>query len=134
MRTIHCKLFLCCLLMVTLPFATHSLMARKFIIQKNDGIPVQLDPVITVPEGAPRTPTYNPFWAQYSFNTVSLGSLDNYYGVVSVSLVSTAGDFFFCAFDTNNGSVNIPISGLSGDYTLIVVISDRLSFQGEFEL
>lgn len=134
MRTIHCKLFLCCLLMVTLPFATHSLMARKFIIQKNDGIPVQLDPVITVPEGAPRTPTYNPFWAQYSFNTVSLGSLDNYYGVVSVFLISTAGDYFSCAFDTNNGSVNIPISGLNGDYTLIVVISDRLSFQGEFEL
>jgi len=52
MRTIHCKLFFCCLLMAMLPFATHSLMARKFIIQKNDGIPVQLDPVITVPEGA----------------------------------------------------------------------------------
>lgn len=76
----------------------------------------------------------NPFWAQYSSNTVSLGSLDNYYGVVSVSLVSTAGDFFSCAFDTNNGSVNIPISGLCGNYTLTVVVSDRLSFQGEFEL
>ena len=56
------------------------------------------------------------------------------YGVVSVTLVSTAGDYYATYFDTEDGLILIPISGITGHYTLTLVTEGGLVFEGEFEI
>lgn len=55
-------------------------------------------------------------------------------GSVSVNLVSTAGDYYTVAFDTEEGSLDIPISGNSGDYTLLLTTQSGIQFIGEFTI
>ncbi len=48
------------------------------------------------------------------------------------SMRNTAGDFFQTVFDTEEGSILIPISGNPGNYTLMLVMASGLVFEGEF--
>lgn len=86
-----------------------------------------------IPVGAPRTPVSNPFYATQEASYILLGSYSDY-GVVSVSVISTAGDYFFTDFDTEGGTIILPISGLSGHYTLTIVCAGGIVFGGEFDL
>lgn len=83
--------------------------------------------------GAPRSPAYNPFFAYEDGTCVTLGSMSPY-GVVSVTLVSTAGDYYQTFFDTEDLQIVIPISGSTGHYTLTLVTERGLVFEGEFEI
>ena len=56
------------------------------------------------------------------------------YGVVSVTLVSTAGDYYQTFFDTEDVQLVVPISGETGHYTLTLVTERGLVFKGEFDL
>lgn len=85
------------------------------------------------PQGAPRTTVPNPFFATQETNFVLLGSLFEY-GVVSVTLISTAGDYYQTVFDTEEGHVIIPISGDAGHYSLTLVTERGLVFEGDFDL
>lgn len=53
-------------------------------------------------------------------------------GDVAVTLASTAGDWYQTVFDTLDGTILIPVSGDSGDYTLTLVSSDGTTYVGEF--
>ena len=75
-----------------------------------------------------------PFTAWLDGTDVELYSADATYGTVGVYLFSTAGDLVSTCFDTATGSITIPISGLSGSYTIIITTSDGLVFEGQFVL
>lgn len=81
----------------------------------------------------PRTPVVNPFFASIEDTYVLLGSTSPY-GVVSVTLVSTAGDNYTTDFDTEDWTINIPVSGNSGHYTLTLVAESGAVFVGEFDM
>lgn len=85
------------------------------------------------PQGAPRTTVPNPFFATQETRFVLLGSQFEY-GVVAVTLISTAGDYFTTDFDTEDGQIIIPISGMSGHYTLTIVCAGGIVFGGEFDI
>ena len=82
--------------------------------------------------GAPRS-TFNPFFAYEDGTCVTLGSVSPG-GNVSVTLVSTAGDYYQTIFDTEDMQIVIPISGGMGHYTLRLVTERDLVFEGEFEI
>ena len=84
--------------------------------------------------GLPRSQAHNPFTAFLDGTDVELYSADATYGTVGVYLFSTAGDLVSTYFDTTTGSITIPISGLSGSYTIIITTSDGLVFEGAFSL
>ena len=86
-----------------------------------------------IPVGAPRTPVINPFYATQEATYVLLGSYSDY-GVVSVSVISTAGDYYITDFNTEDGTIVLPISGLSGHYTLTIVCAGGIVFGGEFDI
>lgn len=92
-------------------------------------------PIIIITDPDPnevRGPSYNPFTAFLDDTDVVLYSADAIYGTVGVYLFSTAGDLVSTYFDTATGSITIPISGLSGSYTIIITTSDGLVFEGQF--
>lgn len=89
-------------------------------------------PITSTGHGS-RTPVYNPFFAYEDGTCVTLGSMSSY-GVVSVTLVSTAGDCYQTFFDTEDLQLVIPISGSTGHYTLTLVTEGGLVFEGEFEV
>ena len=83
--------------------------------------------------GGPRSTV--PFVAEYNelWNMVVLSSLQTC-GNVSVTLESTAGDWYQTVFDTQTGSILIPVSGDTGHYTLTLQTSDGTVYQGEFDI
>lgn len=85
------------------------------------------------PIGEPRGPVFNPFTAYLQGYNVVL-NCSVYYGDVVVVLVSTAGDYYTTVFDTSDGSTVIPISNLSGDYTLCLTDASGMQFIGEFNV
>lgn len=85
------------------------------------------------PEGNPRGPVFNPFTA-YRINTTVVLASDTSYGLVNVTLISTAGDYYTTVFDTEDGFIVIPISGNPGDYTLLLADSNGKAFVGYFEI
>lgn len=95
--------------------------------------------IIIVPRpdtpGAPRTPVVNPFIAELMDGSTSvlLGATDAI-GTVSVQITSTAGDNYSTYFDTSDGSILLPISGITGYYTLTIVTPDGTRFVGEFTI
>jgi len=93
---------------------------------------ITIEPSNNDPLGAPRS-TFNPFFAYEDGTCVTLGSMSPY-GVVSVTLVSTAGDYYQTFFDTEDLQIVIPISGETGHYTLMLVTERDLVFEGEFEI
>lgn len=98
-----------------------------------DGEAIEVNPVFPEVSGIPRGPIFNPFTAYRLNNTVVLES-DTSYGLVNVTLVSTAGDYYTTIFDTEDGSVLIPISGNSGSYSLMIADSSGAQFIGTFAI
>jgi len=85
------------------------------------------------PADAPRTPVFNPFFAELMNGYVLLGS-SNPYGTASVNVTSTAGDNYSTFFDTSDGAILLPISGNIGSYTLTISTPDGTHFVGEFTI
>ena len=98
-----------------------------------DGEKIVISPVDTNASGIPRGPVFNPFTAYRLNNTVVLES-DTSYGTVNVVLVSTAGDYYTTVFDTDNGSILIPVGGNSGDYSLLITDLSGTQFIGTFTI
>ena len=98
-----------------------------------DGLTIIIHRVDDESPDAPRSGS--PFIAQYhnNWNAVQLASQDNV-GNVTVTLTSTAGDWYQTVFDTSDGSILVPASGNSGHYTLTLVTSSGVTYIGEFEL
>ena len=96
-----------------------------------DGETIVISPVDTNAPGIPRGPIFNPFTAYRLNNTVVLES-DTSYGLVDVTLVSTAGDYYSTVFDTEDGFVLIPVSGYFGDYSLLITDLSGAQFVGYF--
>ena len=102
-------------------------------VQGDDPTLIVILPPTTSPEGAPRSPVFNPFTAYLNGNAVVL-NCSAPYGNVAVTLVSTAGDNYTTVFDTEDSSILIPVSGLSGHYTLLLTTASGSQFIGEFEM
>ncbi len=85
------------------------------------------------PIGAPRSPVFNPFTAYLNGDAVVLNCSTSF-GNVAVTLVSTAGDYYTTVFDTEDSTIIIPVSGLSGHYTLLLTTASGSQFIGEFEM
>ena len=100
-------------------------------LSKKDGNQISIRNVSDDLPGAPRSIV--PFEAEYNdvFNCVVLTCITPC-GDVAVTLTSTAGDWYQTVFDTLDGSILIPTSGDSGDYTLTLVTSDSTTYVGEF--
>ena len=107
--------------------------AMGFSQKANDGEGIVLEPRDPDPIGTPRGPVFNPFTAYLQGNYVILNSSASY-GDVDVTLMSTAGDYYTTVFDTSDASIIIPISGLAGDYTLMLIDPLGVQFVGEFNL
>lgn len=74
-------------------------------ISSPDGdCPIIVQPFESETPGNPRGPVFNPFTAHRLNNTVVLES-DTSYGLVNVTLVSTAGDYITTLFDTDDVSI-----------------------------
>lgn len=121
-----------CVLNLLLPSALLSKSFQGASIKGDDPEIIVLQPDMTIPD-APRGPVFNPFTAFLQGNSVILNCSVSY-GDVDVELISTAGDHYTTVFDTANGSVLIPLSGFTGDYTLSLVDSAGVRFVGEFEI
>lgn len=85
------------------------------------------------PGGAPRGPAFNPFTAYRQGNTVVLNCSVEY-GVFEITLLSTAGDNITTVFHTENESMVIPVSGLPGDYFLLLTGESGYRFSGAFAI
>ncbi|MBQ6954111.1 MAG: DUF3244 domain-containing protein [Bacteroidales bacterium] len=94
---------------------------------------IVIEPGDDTPPDDPRGPVFNPFTAYRMNNTVVLES-DTSYGQVSITLVSTVGDYITTVFDTADSSILIPISGNAGNYTLLLTDSTGAQFIGTFEI
>lgn len=106
---------------------------KAMTIHDDEGTRILIRQIPPVSSNAPRLPIYNPFFAELVNGIVLLGSY-SYYGVVDVTLTSTAGDDYSTVFDTADGTIVIPISGSPGEYTLLITTASGLEFIGEFVL
>ena len=99
----------------------------------NDGHTIILLPRNTELPDGPRTGV--PFFAEYNetLSAVMLGCNDSI-GDVTVTLESTAGDWYQTVFDTSDGAILIPASGDTGHYTLTIETADHTVYEGEFYL
>ena len=125
-------LFFLSILMIAL--LGSSSFARTSFVPNSDGdghIIIILNP--DDPIGAPRSPAFNPFTAYLNGDVVVLNCSASY-GNVAVTLVSTAGDNYTTVFDTEDVSIIIPVSGLSGHYTLLLTTASGSQFIGEFDI
>ena len=97
-------------------------------------IPIKIYPKpIQVPT-QPRTPAYNPFYAELTQLGVMLVA-DSDWGEASVTLSSLEGDYYQTTFDMADGAILLPVNGNDGDsYTLTISIESGLDFEGEFVL
>ena len=79
--------------------------------------------------------TESPFFAEYNetLSAVMLGCNDSI-GDVTVTLESTAGDWYQTVFDTSDGAILVPTSGLTGHYVLTIETADHTVYEGEFYL
>lgn len=98
------------------------------------GRTIILYPIPDAP-GAPRTPVFNPFFAELidGFTSVLLRANDNV-GTVCILITSTAGDNYSTYFDSSDGTILLPISGNTGHYTMTITVSGGTQFVGEFTL
>lgn len=112
-------------------FATHH--DTGTLIEDGTLVPILLQNPDALPGGAPRTAV--PFFAEYfdTLSAVMLGSSESI-GDVTVRLTSTAGDWYQTEFDTSDGAILVPASGLSGHYVLTIETSDHTVYEGEFYL
>lgn len=85
------------------------------------------------PGGRPRSVEETQFFAIAADTFVQLYSVSSV-GEVDVLLVSTAGDYYLTEFDTQDGSIILPISGDTGTYTINVTTPDGQEYEGEFEI
>lgn len=80
----------------------------------------------------PRTPAYNPFYAELTDLGVLLLA-DSNWGEATVTLSSLEGDYYQTIFDMADGSILLPVNGDSGDsYTITIILESGLEFEGEF--
>lgn len=112
-------------------FATHH--DTGTLVEDGTLVPILLQKPDALPGGAPRTAV--PFFAEYydTLSAVMLGSSESI-GDVTVRLTSTAGDWYQTVFDTSDGAVLVPASGLSGHYVLTIETADHTVYEGEFYL
>ncbi len=86
------------------------------------------------PPERPRTPAYNPFYAELTQLGVLLVA-DSDWGEASVTLSSLEGDYYQTTFDMADGTILLPVNGNDGDsYTLTISIENGLEFEGDFVL
>ena len=98
------------------------------------------DPVLIPVIKLPETPDQNLGRGQVQLFVAEYDDLLNYVilcctescGNVTVTLTSTAGDWYQTVFDTSDGILYIPVSGDSGYYSLCITTSDGDHFFGEF--
>ena len=120
---------------------TSMAMPKAGIVEMKQDTNCSSDPVIihigesvsTEVPGAPRTIV--PFIAEYYdlWNAVMLGCSDSI-GDVTVTLTSTAGDWYQTVFDTSDGAILIPASGDAGYYTLTIETAAHVIYEGVFYL
>lgn len=108
-------------------------IANNTMAAQMDQTPILIRQQSTNQPSAPRTPAFNPFFAQLEDTHVLLGCTSPY-GVVDVTLVSTAGDNYNTDFDTEDWTIIIPVSGNTGHYTLTLLTESGTVFVGEFDM
>ena len=123
----------------TIKFVIAALFAAMTILPLNGAEDPALIPIIRIP-GTPgqdlgREQYQQLFLAEYNdlWNCVILTCTESC-GDVTVTLTSTAGDWYQTVFDTSDGVAIIPASGDSGNYTLSIVANDGTHYVGEFIL
>lgn len=119
---------LCCLVLATVGILSVTDGSAKSI---KDGVRIIIVQTPIDLPGAPRSTV--PFEAEYNdvLNCVVL-TCTSPCGNVAVTLTSTAGDWYQTVFDTLDGTILIPASGDSGNYTLTLLTADGTTYIGEF--
>ena len=108
---------------VKLGLSKDQMEGKSIIIEQSDD----------TPSGTPRAPAFNPCSAHLLSQGVVLES-STPCGLVNVTLISSAGDFFTTDFDTSEGAVLIPVSGNAGSYTLLLTMPSGAQYVGRFEI
>ena len=123
----------------TIKFFIAAILAAVIVLPLKGAEDSILIPVIRLPEtpnqGIDRGQVQQLFLAEYNdlWNCVILTCTESC-GDVTVTLTSTAGDWYQTVFDTSDGAAIIPASGDSGNYTLSIVTNDGTHYVGEFIL
>ena len=130
-KSVSLKSVACCMIILAGFFTPFSSYAS--LVKQSDGEDIWIHPVPAIPQGSPHMPALIPFYAELGDGNVLLGSYSNL-DTVDVSLTSTAGDDYSTMFDTSDGTILIPISGLTGDYTLLITTLSGAEFIGEFSI
>lgn len=123
----------------TIKFIIAALLAVMTVFPLSSAENPVLIPIIRIP-GTPdqdlgRGQVQQLFLAEYNdmWNCVILTCTESC-GDVTVTLTSTAGDWYQTVFDTSDGVAIIPASGDSGNYTLSIDTGDGTHYAGEFIL
>ena len=127
MKTIHV------LLLAIMVMAQSAPLKAATSMSSDNEVLIIIHQQPSTPDGEPRGPVFNPFSAYQLNNQVTLESSVPF-GLVSVCLSSTAGDYYTTVFDTEDGFIFIPISGLAGNYTLLLTTQSGTQYYGEFEI
>lgn len=116
-----------------LPLGFIVSQSNSVVLSSKDGITISIrNKPVSLP-GSPQMPAYNPFYAELGSGNVLLGSYSNI-GIVDVNITSTAGDDYSTVFDTSNGTIDVPISGYTGDYVLLITTLAGVEYVGEFSI
>lgn len=123
----------------TIKFFIAAILAAVIVLPLKGAEDSPIIPIMQMP-GTPypnlgRGQVQQLFLAEYNdlWNCVILTCTESC-GDVTVTLTSTAGDWYQTVFDTSDGVAIIPASGDSGNYTLSIVTNDGTHYVGEFIL
>ncbi len=123
----------------TIKFFIAAMLAAMTALSLKGAEDPILIPVIRLPEtpgqDLDRGPAQQLFLAEYNdlLNDVILMCTEDC-GEVSVTLCSSAGDWFQTVFDTEDGTLIIPVSGDEGHYVLSITTPDGTYYIGEFTI
>jgi len=124
-------------IIVTVIFTMIGLNANQDYCRAEETIDGEIIRIRQLPNSqtdAPRSETTSPFFAELLDMGVLLFA-DTDWGDVGVTLSSIEGDYYYTVFDTSDGAIVLPTNGDIGDsYTITIVTSGNLIFEGEFYL
>lgn len=123
--------------LIILAAATFSLLGFNYYVNgaplADGGVVIVINPKPISHPTQPRTPAYNPFYAELTEFGVLLAA-DSDWGNATVTLSSLEGDYYQTTFDMADVSIIMPVNGSAGDsYTLSIEIGE-LVFEGGFSL
>lgn len=123
--------------LIILAAATSLLLGFNYYVNgaplADGGVVIVINPKPISHPTQPRTPAYNPFYAELTELGVLLVT-DSDWGDATVTLSSIEGDYYQTTFEMSEGSILLPINGDAGDSYTLTISLGSLGYEGSFVL